>query len=111
MIIQHLLHNHFCNMKAKYLKESGIDCLAVSIGTVHGDYRGEPNPLAYPATGSEFGILDYCGFPKDEAYFLQSWWTDEPVLHILPHWNLEGHEGEEVSVWVRMEVSDPSRRV
>ncbi len=63
------------------------------------DYRGEPNPLEYPATGSEFGILDYCGFPKDEAFFLQSWWTDEPVLHILPHWNLEGHEGEEVSVW------------
>ena len=64
------------------------------------DYRGEPNPLAYPATGSEFGILDYCGFPKDEAYFLKSWWTDEPVLHILPHWNLDGHEGEKVSVWV-----------
>ena len=64
------------------------------------DYRGEPNPLAFPATGSEFGILDYCGFPKDEAYYLQSWWTDEPVLHILPHWNLDGHEGENVSVWV-----------
>ena len=64
------------------------------------DYRGEPNPLQYPATGSEFGILDYCGFPKDEAFYLQSWWTDEPVLHILPHWNLEGHEGETVSVWV-----------
>ena len=64
------------------------------------DYRGEANPLVYPATGSEFGILDYCGFPKDEAFFLQSWWTDEPVLHILPHWNLEGHEGETISVWV-----------
>jgi len=64
------------------------------------DYRGEPNPLKFPATGSEFGILDYCGFPKDEAFFLQSWWTDEPVLHILPHWNLEGHEGEKVPVWV-----------
>ena len=64
------------------------------------DYRGEPNPLAFPATGSEFGILDYCGFPKDEAFYLKSWWTDEPVLHILPHWNLEGHEGEKVSVWV-----------
>ena len=64
------------------------------------DYRGEPNPLAFPATGSEFGILDYCGFPKDEAFYLKSWWTDEPVLHILPHWNLEGHEGETISVWV-----------
>ncbi len=64
------------------------------------DYRGEPNPMVYPATGSEFGILDYCGFPKDEAYYLKSWWTDEPVLHILPHWNLKGHEGENISVWV-----------
>lgn len=63
------------------------------------DYRGEPNPLSYPAHDSEFGILDYCGFPKDEAYYLKSWWTDEPVLHIFPHWNLHGHEGEEVEVW------------
>lgn len=64
------------------------------------DYRGEPDPLVWPATGSQFGILDYCGFPKDEAYYIKSWWTDEPVLHILPHWNLDGHEGETVSVWV-----------
>ena len=64
------------------------------------DYRGEPNPMVFPATSSEFGILDYCGFPKDEAFYLKSWWTDEPVLHILPHWNLDGHEGEKISVWV-----------
>lgn len=63
------------------------------------DYRGEPNPMVFPATGSQPGILDYCGFPKDYAYYLKSWWTDEPVLHILPHWNLAGHEGEPVSVW------------
>jgi beta-galactosidase len=63
------------------------------------DYRGEPNPLEYPATGSEFGILDYCGFPKDEAYYLQAWWTETPTLHLLPHWTLRGHEGEPVSVW------------
>jgi beta-galactosidase len=63
------------------------------------DYRGEPNPLKYPAHDSEFGILDYCGFPKDEAYYLKSWWTDEPILHIFPHWNLQGHEGEEIDLW------------
>lgn len=63
------------------------------------DYRGEPNPMTYPATGSQFGVLDYCGFPKDEAFYLKSWWTDEPVLHIFPHWNLKGHEGEKVDVW------------
>ncbi|MCM1311825.1 MAG: DUF4982 domain-containing protein [Bacteroides sp.] len=64
------------------------------------DYRGEPNPLSYPATGSERGVLDYCGFPKDEAFYLKAWWTDTPVLHILPHWNLQGHEGENVDIWV-----------
>ena len=63
------------------------------------DYRGEPNPLKFPAHDSEFGILDYCGFPKDEAYYLKSWWTEEPVLHIFPHWNLHGHEGEEIELW------------
>ncbi len=63
------------------------------------DYRGEPNPLSYPAHDSEFGILDYCGFPKDEASYLKAWWTSEPVLHIFPHWNLQGHEGEEVEIW------------
>ena len=63
------------------------------------DYRGEPNPLGFPATGSEFGLLDYCGFSKDEAEYLRAWWTDEPVLHLLPHWNLSGHEGERIDVW------------
>ena len=63
------------------------------------DYRGEPNPLKYPAHDSEFGILDYCGFWKDEAWYLKSWWTDEPTLHIFPHWNLQGHEGEEIELW------------
>ena len=63
------------------------------------DYRGEPNPLIFPAHDSEFGILDYCGFWKDEAWYLKSWWTAEPTLHIFPHWNLQGHEGETVELW------------
>lgn len=46
------------------------------------DYRGEPNPMSWPATGSQFGILDYCGFPKDEAFYLKSWWTGDPLVHI-----------------------------
>lgn len=63
------------------------------------DYRGEPNPLSYPATGSSFGVLDYCGFPKDEAFYLKAMWTEKPVLHIFPHWNLAGHEGDTLQVW------------
>ncbi len=65
------------------------------------DYRGEPNPLSFPATGSSFGIMDYCGFAKDEYYFLRAWWREEePQIHLLPHWNLAGHEGETIDVWV-----------
>ncbi len=75
------------------------------------DYRGEPNPLGFPAVGSQFGVLDYCGFPKDEAWYLRSWWTDEPVLHIFPHWNLQGHEGERVSVWVYSNCDEVELRV
>ncbi len=63
------------------------------------DYRGEPNPMKWPATGSQFGLLDYCGFPKDEAFYLKAAWTPGPVLHLLPHWNLRGHEGDSVEVW------------
>ncbi len=46
------------------------------------DYRGEPNPMKWPATGSQFGIFDYCGFPKDEAYYLKAAWRSEPLVHI-----------------------------
>ena len=63
------------------------------------DYRGEPNPMVWPATGSQKGILDYCGFPKDEAYYLKAAWTNSPVLHIFPHWNMKGKEGQPVEVW------------
>ena len=64
------------------------------------DYRGEPNPMVWPATGSQFGILDYCGFPKDEAFYLQSVWTEEPMLHVAPHWNHPVPDGEIIPVIV-----------
>ncbi|MEO5712179.1 MAG: beta-galactosidase GalA [Luteolibacter sp.] len=63
------------------------------------DYRGEPTPFNWPAIASQFGILDLCGFPKDGMFYLKSWWTDEPVLHVFPHWNWQGREGQEIRVW------------
>ena len=62
------------------------------------DYRGEASPFQWPNISSEFGILDTCGFPKDVFYYYQSWWTDKPVLHLLPHWNWPGREGQGVEV-------------
>ena len=53
------------------------------------DYRGEPTPYGWPSTSSQFGIMDLCGFAKDEAWYYKTWWTQAPVLHVLPHWNLK----------------------
>jgi len=64
------------------------------------DYRGEPTPYGWPSVTSYFGMMDVCGFPKDNVYYLKSWWGKEPVLHILPHWNRTGMEGKEIDVWV-----------
>lgn len=63
------------------------------------DYRGEPTPLAYPSVYSHFGIFDYCGFEKDNYYYYKSWWMNEPVLHIFPHWNHAGLEGSALTVF------------
>ena len=63
------------------------------------DYRGEPTPYAWPCISSQFGILDTCGFPKANFYYYQSWWTGEPVLHLAPHWNWPGKEGQDIAVW------------
>ena len=62
------------------------------------DYRGEPTPFAWPSISSYFGMYDMCGFPKDDVWYLKSWWGNEPVLHILPHWNWKGKEGEPIKV-------------
>ncbi len=63
------------------------------------DYRGEPTPYAWPCISSHFGVIDMCGFAKDIFYYYQAWWTDKPVLHLFPHWNWAGKEGQEIEVW------------
>jgi beta-galactosidase len=64
------------------------------------DYRGEPTPYGWPSVSSQFGIVDTCGFPKDNFYYYKAWWGSEPVLHLFPHWNWEQRNGEPISVWV-----------
>ena len=51
------------------------------------DYRGEPAPFDWPATTSQYGLMDTCAFPKDDYYYYKSAWSDETVLHLFPHWN------------------------
>ena len=64
------------------------------------DYRGEPTPYGWPSINSQFGIVDMCGFPKDTFFYYKAWWGKDPVLHLFPHWNFEGREGDTIPVWV-----------
>jgi beta-galactosidase len=59
------------------------------------DYLGEAQ---WPAKSSRSGVIDTCGFAKDGYYFYKSIWTKEPVLHLSPHWNWAGKEGEIIPV-------------
>ncbi len=59
------------------------------------DYRGEND---WPDINANYGIMDNAGFPKDNYYYYQSWWSDKPVLHLLPHWNWSGKEGQNIDV-------------
>lgn len=65
------------------------------------DYRGEPTPFnRWPSVASQFGAMDSCGFPKDNYWFYRAWWRPEPLVHLFPHWNWEGREGQAIPVWV-----------
>lgn len=68
------------------------------------DYLGEPSPYdtnAWPNHSSMFGIIDLASIPKDRYYLYRSVWNKNvETLHILPHWNWEGHEGQKVPVFV-----------
>lgn len=67
------------------------------------DYLGEPTPYYtdWPSHSSLFGIVDLAGIPKDRYYLYRSHWNpSQPTLHILPHWNWEGREGEVTPVFV-----------
>lgn len=62
------------------------------------DYRGEPTPFSWPCVSSHFGIMDICGFPKDGYYAYKAAWTKMPTVHIFPHWNWPGKEGDSIKI-------------
>lgn len=68
------------------------------------DFLGEPEPYKWPARSSYYGIVDLCGFPKDIYYFYQSEWTNQPVLHLFPHWNWK--VGQLIDVWAYYNNAD-----
>jgi beta-galactosidase len=62
------------------------------------DYRGEPTPYLWPCVSSHFGIMDICGFPKDGYYAYKAAWTNEPIVHVFPHWNWTDKIGSNIKV-------------
>lgn len=68
------------------------------------DYLGEPSPYdtdAWPSHSSLFGIIDLASLPKDRYWLYRSQWNSEsPTLHVLPHWNWKGREGDVTPVFV-----------
>lgn len=68
------------------------------------DYLGEPSPYdtdAWPSHSSVFGIIDLASLPKDRYYLYRSQWNKaDETLHVLPHWNWKGREGEVTPVMV-----------
>ncbi|MBP3757923.1 MAG: DUF4982 domain-containing protein [Prevotella sp.] len=68
------------------------------------DYLGEPTPYGFPARSSYFGIIDLAGFPKDIYYMYQSEWTQQPVLHLFPHWNWL--PGQTIDLWCYYSQAD-----
>ncbi|OCT16717.1 hypothetical protein A8709_08615 [Paenibacillus pectinilyticus] len=62
------------------------------------DYRGETFPWHWPTINSQYGAMDMCGFAKDVYYYWQSVWQDTPMVHVLPHWNWQGKEGQNIFV-------------
>ena len=68
------------------------------------DYRGEPTPYDWPCINSHFGIMDMCGFPKNNYYYYQSWWSNKDVLQISPHWNWVA--GDSIKVWINSNADE-----
>ena len=61
------------------------------------EYRGE---TVWPRLCSQSGAIDLYFQKKDAFYQNLSLWSDKPMVHLLPHWNFRGLEGEVFPVWV-----------
>ncbi len=67
------------------------------------DYRGEPTPFTWPSIGSQFGLMDTCGFPKDAYYAQKAAFTGAPMVHVFPHWNHKAGETVKVKAYSNCE--------
>ena len=76
------------------------------------DYRGEPTPFAsWPSVSSYFGMLDLCGFLKDDKWYYRAQWRAEPLVHLLPHWTWSGRERQAIEAWAYSNCDQVHMRV
>lgn len=93
--------NRMCNFVRSMDSTRPVICGDSGVGDTAGfDYRGVTDSMSWPATGSQSGVLNYCGFPKDEAFYLQSCWTAAPMVYVSSNWSRASHEGESVDLWI-----------
>ncbi len=59
------------------------------------EHRGE---TVWPRLCSQSGAVDLFLQKKDAFWQNQSYWTTAPMIHLLPHWNFRGREGEVLPV-------------
>ena len=69
------------------------------------DFRGS---TGWPRLCSVAGAIDMYLQKKDAFYQNQSFWLDKPMIHLLPHWNHQGEEGEiiRVSAYTNCEAAE-----
>ena len=66
------------------------------------EHRGE---AVWPRLCSQSGAIDLFLQKKDAFYQNQSHWTAQPMVHLLPHWNFRGMEGEPITVFAYTNTS------
>ncbi len=62
------------------------------------DYMGGNMPCDWPEVFNVTGLMDSCGFPKDGYFYIKALFNSKPFVHVLPHWNHKGREGEIIRV-------------
>lgn len=85
----------------EFAKQDDLNYVAGEFVWTGFDYLGEPTPYdsKWPSHSSYFGIIDLAGIPKDRFYLYRSRWSEQPTLHILPHWTWSGREGQVTPVF------------
>lgn len=83
--------------RERYWKEiAERDFIAGGFQWIAFEHRGE---AVWPRLCSQSGAIDLFLQKKDAFYQNQSCWIDSfPMIHLLPHWNFFGREGEIIRV-------------